>query len=1164
MKKFYLPVELTCKYPHLFRGLRSLGLAALLSLGTQLPLHARAQANPEIAAPVTLQLKSVPLKEALAQIEKKTSYKFVYNDQQLDKLGNVSYTGSNAKLSDVLNTILRNTNLEYSLVGNSIVLSQKSQKQDNRTLKGKVTDDQGQPLPGASVAIKGTTTGTITDMNGNYSLRVRSAEDVLVISFIGFERQEVRVGNQEFLNITLGQDSNKLNEVVVTALGIEREEKALGYAVTKVSGEELMEARPNNFASALSGKVAGLNLVSTGSGPVNTTTIKLRGDNSLNPSKNQALIVLDGVPMNSGLTESGVGNAYGAGSGNDVPVDFGNGISNINPDDIESITVLKGASAAALYGHRAANGALIITTKSGSRNKKGLGVTVNTNISFDDVLKWPDYQYEYGQGTGRAFNKDGELYYSYGASEDGSNTGGTSSAYGPKFDGQLYYQYDPETEGQSPERRPWRPYKDNIKGFWRTGQTISNNVAIEGGNEKGSARASITHTKNDWIMPNTGFERLNTSLSLNYKVADKLRLNSKVNFAHKKSDNLPATGYNNQSIAYFMIFQNPSIDLAWYEPRWKQGKYQVDQIHPFSSFIDNPYVIAYEMTNGVDNYSTVGNLSATYEISPKFEVMVRSGVDLSNEDRTMQRPYSTANFQKGYYKEQTIFDLQQNTDAMLTYKDKITSRIDVRAMLGGNIMSQHYKRTEGYVDGLVIPGVYKLSNGINNPMMRTIERNGEVHSVFGLMTVSYDDKIFVDVTARNDWSSMLPVKNSSFFYPSVNTSFILTDLFRLPTAVSYAKLRLSVAEVGNGGDPYQTNRYYIPSEFAGSATADYTLFNANLKPEMATNYEAGLEYRLFGGRLGMDINLYRNITRNQIVAVPLDPTTGYREAFLNAGKVQNQGIELAVTGKLLDHSNLKWNATLTWSKNQNEVLELAEGMDGSQIIGYGGNATIIAKVGGSTGDIYGYGFVRNPEGKIVYNKDGLPERPDEIQYIGNAYADWKGGLRNEVSYKNLRFSMLLDGQYGGIVYSQTHHKMSEMGKLKHTLMGREEGFIIGNGVVDNGDGTYSPNTTKVLPVDYYRDYYRRANVESNSFDASYLKLREMRVEYSLPQQLLSRTKFIQGASVAVYGRNLAMITDFPIFDPETAALNGSQALPGVEMGQLPTPRTYGMNVTLKF
>ncbi|AKD03290.1 SusC/RagA family TonB-linked outer membrane protein [Pontibacter korlensis] len=1033
-----------------------------------------------------------------------------------------------------------------------------------QTVRGAVKDGNGTPLPGASVAIKGTTTGTVTNLDGSYTLRVNSAEDVLVVSYIGFLNQEVTVGNREVVDITLREDTNSLSEVVVTALGIEREEKALGYATQTVSGESITNARSNNFASALSGKVAGLSLISPGSGPVNSTRISLRGDNSLNPDGNNALIVLDGVPMSSEMTSSGVSSAYGAGSGNDVPIDFGNGIADINPDDIESITVLKGPSAAALYGSRAANGALIITTKSGNRQQKGLGVTVNTNISFNDVLRWPDFQHEYGQGT-ENLNKDGQPYYSYRASEDGANTGSTSSAYGPKFDGQYYYQYDPTLEGQSAERQLWRPYKDNVKGFFRTGSTITNSVAIAGGNEKGSARASITHSKNEWIMPNTGFERMTAALSLNYKASDKLRLASKVNFTHKTSDNLPATGYNNQSISYFMIFQNPNVDLAWYKPRWKKGQEQIDQIHPFSSYIDNPYVIAYEMTNALNNYSTVGNISATYEISPKFEAMVRSGIDLSSEDREQRRPFSTANFQYGYYKEQGIFDYEINTDALFTYREKIGSDIDVRASVGGNTMRRKYRGTNGVVDGLVIPGVYKLSNGISTPMMTTRHLQKQVNSLYALASFSYQDKVFVDVTGRNDWSSTLPVQNNSFFYPSISSSFILSDILTLPRQISYAKLRLSAAQVGNDTDPYKTRKYYGQSEFAGSGSVPTTLHNVDFKPEITTNYEAGLEYRLFQGRLGMDITLYRSFTKNQILDMPLDPTTGYSRAVMNAGKVRNQGVELMLNATPVETRNFQWRSTVVWSKNDNKVLELAEGLGtDQQVIASGGQATIIAKVGGTTGDIYGYGFVRSPDGQIVYDKAGLPAYPDETQYIGNAYADWKGGFTNEFSYKNFRFSVLVDGQYGGIIYSQTHHKMSEQGKLKHTLMGRAEGFIIGDGVVDNGDGTYSENTTKVSPLQYYKRYYRRANVESNSFDASYLKLREMRLEYNLPKSLLAKTKFLNGASVALYGRDLAMLTDFPIFDPETAALNGSTIMPGVEIGQMPSTRTFGANVTLQF
>jgi TonB-linked SusC/RagA family outer membrane protein len=868
---------------------------------------------------------------------------------------------------------------------------------------------------------------------------------------------------------------------------------------------------------------------------------------------------------NKNSTSSGVGNAYGAGSGNDVPIDFGNNINDINPDDIESITVLKGPGATALYGSRASNGALIITTKSGTKKNNGIGVTVNSNASINTVLHWPDYQYEYGQGTGRALNANGEKYYSYGATADGASTSGTSSAYGPRFDGQLYYQYDPVKQGRGDERTLWRPYEDNIKGFWRTGHTITNSVALEGGSDKGTARLSVTHSKNEWIMPNTGYERITAQTGLNYKISNKLRINTKINYTNKSSDNLPATGYNNQSIAYFMIFQNPNVDLNWYRDIWKRGQEQIDQIHPFSSFIDNPFLIAYEMTNAVKNNNVVGSISATYEISKKFDIMVRSGINMMDEDRQQRRPFSTANFLKGYYKEQAITDFESNTDFLLTYKDKIASDLTVSVSAGGNKMVHRYNRVDSYIDGLVIPAVYKLNNGLATPQVKVTDKNFNVHSLYGLAAFGYKNKYFLDLTARNDWSSTLPADNWSFFYPSVNASFILSDIFKLPSAISFAKLRLSAAEAGNDTDPYQTQRYYGASEFASSGSVDNVLYNATLKPEISTSYEAGLDVRFIKNRFGLDFTFYNSVTRNQIVQVPMNWSTGYSAAFLNSGEVRNRGVEIVINSKNIATKEFTWNTTINWSKNQNKVLSLAEELGGedNQVIGVGGNATLIAKVGGSTGDIYGFGFVRSPDGQIVYNSNGLPARPADIQYIGSAFADWKGGMQNEFAYKNFRFSFLIDGQYGGIIYSQTHHKMSEQGKLKHTLRGREENFIIGEGVVDDGTGRFVPNTKQVLPVEYFTDYYRRANVESNSFDASFLKLREARLEYSIPGKVLGKT-FIRQASLAVYGRDLLMLTSFPIFDPETAALNGSTILPGVEMGQLPSTRTMGLNLTLRF
>jgi TonB-linked SusC/RagA family outer membrane protein len=713
------------------------------------------------------------------------------------------------------------------------------------------------------------------------------------------------------------------------------------------------------------------------------------------------------------------------------------------------------------------------------------------------------------------------------------------------------------------ERVPWRPYEDNIKGFFRTGSTITNNISLEGGGENGSARASLTHSKNEWIMPNTGFERYSAALSLNQKISDKLTLNSKVNYSNRISDNLPATGYNNQSIAYFMIFQNPSIPLEAYKGKWKPGLEQIEQLHPFSGFIDNPYLIAEEMTNSVVNNATVGNISATYEFTSKLDLMVRSGLAISQEAREQRRPYSTANFARGYYKEQDISTFEINTDALLTYRNKIGESIDISTSLGGNLRNNKYRSINSYVEGLVIPGEFKLSNGINNPVSNSFYSERQVNSLYGLMSLSYQNIIFVDLTGRNDWSSTLPVQNNSFFYPSISSSFVLSDMVPLPEFVSFAKLRLSAAQVGNDTEPYRTRKYYGRSNFAGSGSVPTTLHNIDFKPEITSSYEAGLEYILFNRRIGMDLTFYRTFTKNQILDVPLDPTTGYSRAILNAGEVKNQGIELVINGKPIDGA-FKWSTTITWARNRNKVLSLAEGIDEMQIIGEGGQATIAAKVGGTTGDIYGFGFVRSPDGQIVYKSDGLPERPDEIQYIGNAYADWKGGFLNEFSYKNFSLSILLDGQYGGMIYSQTHHKMTEQGKLKHTLRGREEGYIIGDGVVRNEDGTFSPNTTQILPVAYYADFYRRANVESNTFDASFLKLRETRIQYTIPQTWINRTNFFTRASIALYGRDLAMISDFPVYDPETAALNGSIILPGVEMGQLPSTRTFGVNVTLGF
>lgn len=1049
--------------------------------------------------------------------------------------------------------------------------------QNQLTINGSVTNVMGEPLSGVTITVTEQGTNKVqhltTNEIGAFSIPVSNTSSKYSISFsyVGYKPYELTnytySTSSANVSVVLTNDDSGMEQVIVTALGIKREQKALGFATTTVQGKDMTESMPTNWTDGLKGKVAGLNLVQSGSGPVNSTRINLRGDRSMDMNRNEALVVIDGVPMinSKGRGGSGTGAAYGAGvSGDkDIPIDFGNGLSDINPDDIASVTVLKGAAATALYGSRAGNGALIITTKSGSRNK-GIGVSVNSNFAISDVLRWPDWQYEYGQGNLNR-NSAGELYYSYGLSPDGANTGSTSSAFGPKFEGQSFYQYDPELEGQGLERTPWVPYRNNIKGFFRTGTNITNSVALDGGGENYSARASITHTKNEWIMPNTGFERLVASFNSNVQLSKNLKVNAKFSFTNKKSDNLPGTGYNNQSISYFMIFQNPSIDLKWYEPRWKRGQEQIAQIHPFSSFIENPYLIAYEMTNSLNNNNIDGNLQAIYTFSPKFDLMLRTGIALRQDRREQRRPWNTSNFPQGYYKEQMVFFMETNNDFLFSYNDKLNEDFKIRASVGGNLRSETFKQNNAVVRGLLLPGVYKLSNAIDRALAENnLLQQQKMNSLFGLVNLSWQDKIFVDITGRNDWSSTLPTNSSSYFFSSISSSFILSDIFTLPDVISFAKARLSWAKVGLDTDPYRISKYYSVSNFPGSAEAAMTLHNADLKPEMVDSWEAGINFSLFNNRLNADVNYYNNVTNNQVISVPLDITTGYSSKFINTGKVKNQGVEVMLSGTPIRSRNFNWTSTVTWARNRNTILKLSDDIEGDQqIIASSGTASIIATEGGSTGDIWGFGLVRNESGQVVFDANtGMAVRPTEISKIGNAYADWRAGWVNEFTFKQFRLVVTLDGQYGGMIYSQTFHKMSEQGKLNHTLKGREEGYVIGDGVV-LVDGRYETNTKQVAVNSWYGDYYRRANIETNSFDASYIKLREMRLEYALPKKLISKWK-LNGASVALYGRDLAMISDFPIFDPETASLNGNTIVPGVEMGQMPTPRTMGINISLKF
>jgi len=960
---------------------------------------------------------------------------------------------------------------------------------------------------------------------------------------------------QTTLILQLRVDNQMLNEVVVTALGIKREEKSLGYAAQTVNQNAVIDAKTNNWVNTLSGKVAGLNIQGTGAGPVGSSRITLRGESSLNLDNNQALIVVDGVPISNRITGTGYNSHLSA----DSPVDYGSNVSDLNPDDIETVTVLKGPGATALYGSRAAGGALIITTKSGARKDKGIGITINSNFNIDQVNRWPDYQFEYGEGRTTA-------YYSYLDSPDGPNTGTTAAAgraWGPKFNGQSYFQYNPNApDGKPTERTPWVADKNYISDFFQTGLTYSNSLSLEGGSETGSARLSITHLKNEWIIPNTGFQRLNAALSVNQKISPKLKINGKVNYANKRSDNLPLAGYNNQSLMYFIILGTaPNLRADWFKPYWEPGK-EGELQRSFNTTPDNPYLGMYEMLNKMNKNGVIGNLSAQYQFSDKLDLLVRTGLDMSFEYRSQQRPYSMTRYPKGMFREQNVFSYESNTDFLLTYKEQLGSAFSLSASAGANAMRQTYDFAGLYADQLAQPGVYQISNSQDQAVADPLKTMKAINSVYATAQLAFEEKIFLDLTGRNDWSSTLPFRNNSFFYPSVSTSVLLNEMLELPQAVSFAKVRASWAQVGNDTRPYQTARYY-DKIYSNNFTNTNTLFNADLKPEITASYEFGLDLRLFNSRLGLDAAYYNNNSRNQILAVPIDPTSGYEYKLINAGLINSRGVELRLTGKPIQNERFTWTSTVIWSRNRSYVRELTEGLNNQIIYNHNTNVSIEARVGGLMGDMYGRGFQRSPSGEIIYGSNGLPAPLDpQLKKWGNAFADWRGSWSNELTIGNVRVSLLLDGQYGGSMYSQTNHKNNTLGKTRITLPGRDGG-IVGVGVVKQPDGSYRPNTVNVAASAYYDNYYQIANAETNIFDASFLKIREARIEYTLPRSWVNRIGLRQ-MSVAAFGRDLFNFTRFPGFDPEGGNLNNGTLTPGVELAQFPSTRSIGANVTLSF
>ncbi|MAE83122.1 MAG: SusC/RagA family protein, partial [Flammeovirgaceae bacterium] len=852
-------------------------------------------------------------------------------------------------------------------------------------------------------------------------------------------------------------------------------------------------------------------------------------------------------------------------------------------DDIATISVLKGPAAAALYGSRAANGAILITTKSG-KNKKGLGITINSNVAFENPLRLPEWQNVYGQGN------NGQFEF-----VDGAGSGiadGVDESWGPKMEGQLIPQFDSprDIDGyrggdlnapgtSSIVGTPWSPNTDNINDFFETGVTFSNSVALASSNDLGNVRLSWTNLNQQGMVPNTNLDRNTLALSAGLNITDKLRVNSSINYIATQSDNRPAISYGTESLMYLWIWYGRQIDTKNLRNYWMPGLEGVQQFNYNYNYHDNPYFTTYENTNGQHKDRVFGNISVTYDFTSDLSLLVRTGTDFYNELRDRKRAFSTQRFPLGMYREDDIFYNERNTDFLLTYDKKVNNDWAFTVSLGGNQMKQinNYKST--VAPQLLIPNIYSFSNTAVNLQISSSNAEKRINSFYGYGQIAFKNMLFLDVTGRNDWSSTLPVDNNSYFYPSVTLSAVISDMMNLPEPISFVKLRGAYAEVGNDTNPYSLSNVFVSSTAWGGTqakTESSRLANAELKPERTSSYEVGADIRLFEGRLGLDVTYYDNRTKDQIIPIALDISTGYSSRIINAGEIQNNGLEIMVNGGILKtNSGLTWDASLNFTRNRSKVIDLVDGLDAYTLTSRNG-AYIQAREGERMGNIYGVGFLRVEDesspyyGQIVHSAEGTPLRDSDLKLQGNYNPDWMMGIQNTLAFKGLSLSALLDIREGGIVVSRTKTIGSTSGQLQETLYGRENGYdlsvegngIISEGVVQNEDGSYSPNTTKITSRNWHNRYYERNNVEAAKYDASYVKLREVRVGYTLPRVWLTNLPF-RDVKISVVGRNLALWTENPHFDPDVMAMSGGTLQPGIENMAYPSARSYGFNINIK-
>jgi TonB-linked SusC/RagA family outer membrane protein len=1001
------------------------------------------------------------------------------------------------------------------------------------SVRGTVTSSGGEPIIGANIIELGSNNGTVTDLDGNYQLKV-GPNGILEFTYTGYVSQKFTVGNQTIINVTLAEGV-ALSEIIVTALGISRERKSLSYAAQTIQGGQLTQVRDANFVNTLQGKVAGLVVTSASSGVGGATRVNLRGNRSIQ-SSNNALFVVDGVPVDNS-TPGQVGNDFGGYNGSD-------GVANINPDDIESINVLKGAAASVLYGSRAANGVILITTKKGSAG--AISVDVNSGAQFDAPLTLPYLQNEYGQGNGGVFGAR------------------ASASWGPKMNNQAVIDWTGKAQGMVPQ-------PNNVSDFFQIGTSFNNSVGLKGGSEKVHSYFSFTNNQVSGIVPRNTLDRNTINLRISTNLSKKFSTDAKVTYVNQILNNKLRSGEESSEV--MNLYKTPrSIrieDMQNYESGAGVPTYWTS-----SSIYMNPYWTINRTSADEERTRTTGLVSATYQINDDIKVLARVSLDQYTDkgenifyNNTLLFAWLGGTYQKSFRQVQ-----ERNSELLFIGNKKLNNKVKLSYTFGVADVARKSDFTQTSANGLLVPNKFDLGFARNLAVgTGFIER--DLQSVFGSVQVSLNDYLYFDVTARNDWSSTLPAPHS-YFYPSLGLTAVLSDMVELPSFISFAKLRGSYTRVGNDAAPYLLTQTYSFSQggVGGFINRDATQAFGELKPELTTSLEFGFDGRFFDNRMGFDVTFYKTNSVNQLLSLPLPPASGFSNQYINAGDIENSGVELTLTGSPIKKNDLTWDVTLNYARNVNAVVTLHPDIKQTFISsGFVRTAEVLVKEGGAFGDLYADGWARTPSGQFIMDGAGKPLVSSTQEYLGNFNPKFTLGLNNAFSFGKIRINVLVDARIGGVMTSGSDASLAFDGSSAITTAYREGGWVLPGVTLSNNE--YIPNTSPINAETFWTTVSkgRYSWGQIFTYDATNVRIREAAVGYDFT----INSPYVKKVTLSIVARNLFFlakgnaIIDIPgiptrkmWFDPDVNL--GAGNYQGVEFGTLPSSRSIGLNLSLSF